>query len=124
MKYISLLGATGSIGTQALDVIRNHPQQFSLVALSVGKNIELTRKIIAEFRPEFVSVQEKSDYDLLKTEFGSGTKFSYGRDGLVEAATYHRADILLNAVIGSVGLYPTLQAIAAKKRLPLLIKRL
>lgn len=59
MKYISLLGATGSIGMQTLDVIKSHPDMFELVAFSSGKNIELTRKIIQEFRPQLVSVAEK-----------------------------------------------------------------
>ncbi|PKR87090.1 1-deoxy-D-xylulose-5-phosphate reductoisomerase [Heyndrickxia camelliae] len=115
MKNISLLGATGSIGTQTLDVIRTHPDKFRLVALSVGKNIELARKIISEFNPELVSVQSKEDYDQLKLELGAATKISYGEDGLVEVAVYEKSDILVNAVLGSVGLFPTLQAIKAHK---------
>ncbi|MEK3886942.1 1-deoxy-D-xylulose-5-phosphate reductoisomerase [Bacillus sp. FSL K6-3431] len=118
MKYISLLGATGSIGTQTLDVIRNHPQQFKLTAMSVGKNINFARKIIVEFQPELVSVQDKNDCDSLKLEFSS-IQFVYGQEGLVEVAVYKKADVLLNAVIGSVGLYPTLQAIEAKKTIAL-----
>lgn len=115
LKNISLLGATGSIGTQTLDVIRTHPDKFRLVALSVGKNIELARKIISEFNPELVSVQSKEDYDQLKLELGAATKISYGEDGLVEVAVYEKSDILVNAVLGSVGLFPTLQAIKAHK---------
>ncbi|MGV3465850.1 MAG: 1-deoxy-D-xylulose-5-phosphate reductoisomerase [Heyndrickxia sp.] len=115
MKKISLLGATGSIGTQTLDVIRKHPDKFRLVAFSVGKNIDLARKIISEFNPDLVSVQLKSDYDQLKMELGSTTKFSYGEDGLVEVAVYEKSDILVNAVLGSIGLFPTLQAIKARK---------
>ncbi|MBS4207590.1 1-deoxy-D-xylulose-5-phosphate reductoisomerase [Bacillus sp. FJAT-50079] len=119
MKYISLLGATGSIGTQALDVIRKHPDQFTLVAITAGKNIELTRKIIEEFKPELVSVQEKADYESLKAEFPFTPKFLYGADGLVEVAIHEKTDIVLNSVMGSVGLYPTLQAIKAKKTIAL-----
>lgn len=114
MKYISLLGATGSIGTQTLDVIKSHPDMFQLVAFSSGRNIELTKKIIQEFRPSLVSVAEKSDYDLLKQSFPT-VHFSYGMEGLIEVAVLDKADILVNAVIGSVGLHPTLQAIEAKK---------
>jgi len=117
LKYISLLGATGSIGTQTLDLIREHPDQYQLCAMSVGRNIELARKIISEFRPKLVSVQSKEDCDTLKAEFPSGVQFVSGDEGLVEAAVYDRADILLNAVIGSVGLLPTLQAIEAKKQI-------
>lgn len=114
MKYISLLGATGSIGTQTLDVIKSNPESFQLVAFSSGKNIELTKKIISEFQPFLVSVANKQDCDQLKQEFPS-IQFSYGQEGLVEVAVYHKADILVNAVLGSVGLQPTLQAIEAKK---------
>ena len=116
MKYISLLGATGSIGRQTAAVVREHPQDFKIVALSAGRNIELVREYILEFKPELVSVQEKSHYDQLKSEFAKeGITFTYGEDGLVETAVYHRADVLVNAVIGSVGLFPTLEAIKAGK---------
>jgi 1-deoxy-D-xylulose-5-phosphate reductoisomerase len=114
LKYISLLGATGSIGTQTLDVIKEHSDEFKLVAMSVGKNVELTRKIVKEFQPELVSVQEKNISDTLKAEF-PGTRFTYGEQGLIEVATCKSADILVNAVLGSVGLNPTLQAIEEGK---------
>jgi 1-deoxy-D-xylulose-5-phosphate reductoisomerase len=116
LKYISLLGATGSIGQQTADVVREHPEQFKIVALTAGKNINLIRKYIEEFSPEMVSVQRREDYEALKGEYSSQRiYFSWGDEGLVEAAVYHKANILVNAVIGSVGLHPTLQAIAAKK---------
>lgn len=116
MKYISLLGATGSIGKQTAAVVREHPQNFKIVALSAGRNIDLVREYILEFKPELVSVQEKSDYDQLKSEFSKeGITFTYGDEGLVETAVYHRADVLVNAVIGSVGLFPTLEAIKSGK---------
>lgn len=114
MKSISLLGATGSIGTQTLDVIREHPDEFKLVAMSVGKNGHLTRKIVTEFQPELVSVQDKGLYDTLKAEFPK-IKFILGQAGLVETAVYDKTDILVNAVLGSVGLNPTIQAIEAGK---------
>jgi 1-deoxy-D-xylulose-5-phosphate reductoisomerase len=114
LKLISLLGATGSIGQQTLDVIQQHPNDFKLVAMSVGKNIDLARKMIAQHKPELVAIQEKSDYETLKAEFPT-IKFTYGEDGLTEVAIFNKADILVNAVLGSVGLYPTLQAIEAKK---------
>lgn len=114
MKYISLLGATGSIGTQTLDIITEHPQEFKLVAMSIGRNIPLGRKIITTFKPDVVSVVNKEDADTLKLDY-PGVKFVYGQEGLVEVATYPQANILLNAVIGSVGLFPTLEAIKAGK---------
>ncbi|MGJ7921029.1 1-deoxy-D-xylulose-5-phosphate reductoisomerase [Neobacillus sp. LXY-4] len=114
MKYISLLGATGSIGLQTLDVIKEHQDEFSLVALSVGRNIDSARKIISQFSPKLVSVQDQSACVTLRQEFPN-TTFTYGADGLIEVAVYEEADILVNAVLGSVGLLPTLQAIEAKK---------
>ncbi|MFJ5761827.1 1-deoxy-D-xylulose-5-phosphate reductoisomerase [Neobacillus sp. NPDC093182] len=114
MKKISILGATGSIGTQTLDILREHPSEFKLVAISVGKNLELARKMITEFQPELVSVQEYHDCNTLKSEFPK-TKFTFGDEGLVEVAVFPSADILVNAVIGSVGLNPTLQAIESGK---------
>jgi 1-deoxy-D-xylulose-5-phosphate reductoisomerase len=117
LKNISLLGATGSIGQQTADVVRSHPDQFKIVALSAGKNIELVRAYIQEFEPKLVSVQTEEDYHVLKSEFFSrkDIEFMYGDEGLTAVAVFDQATILVNAVIGSVGLYPTLQAIKAKK---------
>jgi 1-deoxy-D-xylulose-5-phosphate reductoisomerase len=114
MKYISLLGATGSIGTQTLDIIKEHPEQFRLVSMSIGRNLELAREIIKDFQPELVSTLEKSAAENLQADF-PGTRFVFGQDGLIETAVYHKANILVNAVIGSVGLTPTLQAIKEGK---------
>ncbi|MGM0897539.1 MAG: 1-deoxy-D-xylulose-5-phosphate reductoisomerase [Bacillota bacterium] len=109
MKKIILLGATGSIGVQTADIIREHPEEFSLVGLSAGKNIEMTKKLIQEFRPEIVCVQLAEDAQKLQQEFKS-IQFVHGSKGLIDASTYE-ADVLVNAVIGSVGLEPTLEAI-------------
>lgn len=114
MKNISLLGATGSIGTQTFDIIREHPKEFNITAISVGKNIDLARKMIIEFQPELVSVQDYHDCNTLKVEFPK-TKFTFGDQGLIETAVYEKTDILVNAVLGSVGLSPTLQAIESGK---------
>jgi 1-deoxy-D-xylulose-5-phosphate reductoisomerase len=114
LKRISLLGASGSIGTQTIDIIREHPSEFQLTAFSVGKNIPYARKIINEFQPELVCVQNQQDYYSLKSEFPH-IKCTYGEEGLIETAVYDKSDILVNAVIGSVGLNPTLQAIECGK---------
>ncbi|MBR9656332.1 MULTISPECIES: 1-deoxy-D-xylulose-5-phosphate reductoisomerase [Bacillus cereus group] len=114
MKNISLLGASGSIGTQTLDVLRSHPDQFRLVAFSVGKNIDYAVKVIQEFSPQIVSVQREED--VLKLQAVSGnTKIVYGSEGLLEVALHPDAEVVVNAVVGSVGLLPTLRAIEAKK---------
>jgi len=114
MKKISLLGATGSIGTQTIDILLNHKEEFSLAAISVGKNIPLARKIITDLSPKLVSTMEKADADILQSEFPH-VSFTYGDNGITEVAVYETADILVNGVMGSVGLKPTLQAIEANK---------
>lgn len=108
-KKIVLLGATGSIGVQTTDIIREHPEEFSLVGFSAGKNRELAKKFIKEFKPEIVCMQNEQDAQAMSREFPR-TAFVFGSKGLIETATYD-ADVLVNAVIGSVGLQPTLEAI-------------
>ena len=109
VKKIILLGATGSIGVQTADIIREHPQEFSLIGFSAGKNMDITRKLIVEFKPEIVCVQQSEDAKILKAEYPA-VSFVTGATGLIEIAVYD-ADILVNAVLGSVGLEPTLEAI-------------
>ncbi|MEJ9150153.1 1-deoxy-D-xylulose-5-phosphate reductoisomerase [Bacillus smithii] len=118
MKNISLLGATGSIGRQTLDIIRQHSDYFRLSSFSAGRNIEETRKIIKEFSPKFVSVLEKDDALRLKGEFPF-VQFVYGEKGLTETALFSESDTVVNAVMGSVGLIPTLEAIKAGKTIAL-----
>lgn len=114
MKKISLLGATGSIGLQTIDIILANQDAFKLVALSSGRNIEKTREIITQLRPEIVSVQEESDALELAKEFPN-VQFTYGNKGLVEVATHPETTVLVNAVLGSVGLESTLAAIRMGK---------
>ncbi|MBB5172042.1 1-deoxy-D-xylulose-5-phosphate reductoisomerase [Texcoconibacillus texcoconensis] len=115
MRNISLLGASGSIGQQTIDVLRNHPHSFRLVALSVGRNVEYAAQIVNEFQPLLVSVQYEEDVARLRALIESSTEVTYGEQGLTEVATLTETDVLVNAVMGSVGLNPTLQAIEAKK---------
>ncbi|MDR7072175.1 1-deoxy-D-xylulose-5-phosphate reductoisomerase [Fictibacillus barbaricus] len=120
MKSISLLGATGSIGQQTLDVIASNPQAFKLSAMSVGRNIEAAEEIIQKFNPEICAVQLEEDAKTLRSRINnSGTKIVSGMDGLIEAAVSTDSSIVVNAVIGSVGLLPTLKAIEAKKTIAL-----
>ncbi|ARJ40064.1 1-deoxy-D-xylulose-5-phosphate reductoisomerase [Sporosarcina ureae] len=112
MKKINLLGATGSIGTQTLSIIAAHPDRFELTAMSAGRNIQKVSEIIARFQPKLVSVLEEADAARLKKEFPK-VQFVHGDEGLIEATVGMEADVLLNSVIGSVGLRPTLAAIKA-----------
>ncbi|MBM5695108.1 1-deoxy-D-xylulose-5-phosphate reductoisomerase [Listeria seeligeri] len=114
MKKIILLGATGSIGTQTLTIVRENPDKFQVVALSFGRNMERGRAIIQEFKPKMVAVWHTRDKVTLQAEFPDLKVFN-GLEGLREVSTYPDGDILLNAVMGSVGLLPTLDAIEAGK---------
>ncbi|RBW70018.1 1-deoxy-D-xylulose-5-phosphate reductoisomerase [Bacillus taeanensis] len=117
MKKISLLGATGSIGTQTLDVIRLHPESFQLAAMSIGKNLDLGLKIIEEFQPKLVAVLTKENGTYLQQQVSGNIKIVYGMEGLIEVAAYYESHVLVNAVLGSVGLAPTLAAIKEKKNI-------
>jgi 1-deoxy-D-xylulose-5-phosphate reductoisomerase len=113
MKNIYLLGATGSIGTQTLDIIRHNPKQFNLVSLTF-RNMEKGLAILAEFKPQYVGVATKADQEKIKLLYPE-LEVGYGEEALVEAATYdakntHR-NIVVTAVVGSVGLMPTVAAI-------------
>ncbi|WP_391121347.1 1-deoxy-D-xylulose-5-phosphate reductoisomerase [Psychrobacillus sp. L3] len=109
-KRISLLGATGSIGIQTLDIIKEHPNKFRLVSFSAGRNIDQTRAILKDFPVEVVSVALEEDALQLQSEFPKLQVF-FGDEGLVQIAANTNADVLVNAVLGSVGLKPTLEAI-------------
>ena len=100
MKRIAILGSTGSIGTQALEIIRNNPNKYKAVALSCGKNTELLQKQIAEFEPEMVYCD--ADPSLNKNA-----------DSIIDIATMDDADMVLNSLMGMRGLQPTLAAIEA-----------
>lgn len=118
MKGIALLGSTGSIGTQSLDVCRMHG--YRVVCLTANRRVDLMETQIREFRPDLVSMMDPVAADDLRTRVAdTGTKILSGMDGLIECATYSGADTVLNAVVGMVGLQPTLAAIQAKKTLAL-----
>lgn len=110
MKKISLLGATGSIGQQTLDVLRTHPEHFELVAFSVGQQVDAARAIAREFSVPLLSVANQADVKALQEDLPS-TEVVWGSEGLVAVASESGADLLVNAVLGSVGLQPTLRAI-------------
>lgn len=118
MKGIALLGSTGSIGTQSLDVCRMHG--YRVVCLTANRRVDLMETQIREFRPDLVSMMDPVAADDLRTRVAdTGTKVLSGMDGLIECATYSGADTVLNAVVGMVGLQPTLAAIQAKNTLAL-----
>ncbi|WP_257350010.1 1-deoxy-D-xylulose-5-phosphate reductoisomerase [Pseudalkalibacillus decolorationis] len=119
MKNISVLGATGSIGTQTLEVIRAHPDQFCLTSLSFGTNATLGVKFINEFRPKRVSVATREIAEEIKGTIDTACQVYYGEEGLMEVAVDPDSQILVNAVMGSIGLNPTMAAIEEKKTIAL-----
>jgi len=114
VKKISLLGATGSIGWQTYDILKEQREAFQLVAFSSGKNLEKTREMIDNLKPELVSVQLEEDALQLAKEYPT-IHFTFGAKGLVEVATHPDSTVLVNAVLGSVGLESTLAAIRMGK---------
>ena len=121
MKEISILGSTGSIGTQALDVVRKNRDKFMIKALSCGRNLELMKKQISEFEPELVVTATGEDAKLLRECFrgkAENIEFLSGEDGLLQLAGYD-SDLLLNSLSGMRGMLPTYEAIKAGKNIAL-----
>ncbi len=121
MKYISILGSTGSIGTQTLDVIKNNPEQFRVVGLSANQNIDLMEQQIREFQPEVAALIDDQMALELKKRLGKEikTEILSGLDGLIAIATLQKADIVVVSVVGMIGLIPTMKAIQKKKSIAL-----
>ncbi|MBS3903943.1 MAG: 1-deoxy-D-xylulose-5-phosphate reductoisomerase [Simkania sp.] len=106
MKRIIILGSTGSIGTQTLDIVRQHPDKFKIIGLSTNSNIEKLREQVAEFKPEAICITDEEKAELFKTD----VTLYKGEDELKKLATLD-SDLLINSVVGSAGLIPTLEAI-------------
>lgn len=118
-KTIAILGSTGSIGTQTLEVIRENGD-IQLAALSAGANISLLEKQIREFRPRLVAVWDKEKATELKTKVADlNVEVVSGMDGLLELAVLPEADILVTAIVGMIGIRPTIAAIKAGKDIAL-----
>lgn len=107
-RKISIIGSTGSIGTQALEVIEKLQDKFEIIALAGGNNVELLKQQVLKFKPKYVSVGRQGNPQNFQIE---GTKTLYGNEGLEEICSNKENDIILVAVSGKVGLKPTLKAI-------------
>lgn len=119
MKRISVIGSTGSIGTQTLDVLKQHPEQFSVEGLAAGRNIELFLEQVRLFKPRKASVADKDAADSLRPFLPAGVELFYGEEGLNEVAAGTDADTVVTAIVGSAGLPSTLAAIDAGKHIAL-----
>ena len=115
---VSVLGSTGSVGRQALEVIRRLPGA-RVCALAVDKNTALLEEQIAEFKPDIAAIADENAADGFIKKYNGNTRILAGRRGVIAAAGYEGAETVLNAVVGSVGLLPTLTAIRAKKKVAL-----
>ena len=119
MKHIAILGSTGSIGTQTLDIVREQ-KDIRVWALTAGKNIRLLERQIREFRPKLAAVWEEADAAQLRANVRDlPVQIVSGMDGLLAAAVIPESEILVTAVVGMIGLRPTVAAIRAKKTIAL-----
>ena len=115
MKKVTILGSTGSIGQNALSVIDNFNDQFRVVGLSANKNSKLLVEQVKKYQPKFVSIVDRNSADFVEEKLSSfDVKILKGRKGLLELASYENIDLLLNALVGSAGMEPTISAIRSK----------
>lgn len=119
MKYIAILGSTGSIGTQALDVVAANPDRYKITALAAYQNDQLLKEQIEYFKPEIAVIIDKTAADRLVNTYHGKTRIFTGEDGLIEAATFSQTDTVLTSLVGFAGLKPTVAAIKAKKNIAL-----
>lgn len=116
MKNIAVLGSTGSIGTQTLEVVRQHKDDLNVTALSAGKNIQLLEQQIREFHPNLASVQDEKDAQTLRIRISDlNVLVLSGAEGLIAVAEEEAADILVTGIVGMIGIRPTIAAIQAGK---------
>jgi len=116
MKNIAILGSTGSIGTQCLDIISDYPDKFKVSALSCQSNIDLLREQAELFKPEHITVFSEDAYQTLKSEgLSYPVQIHHGMEGLLSIVRLEDVDVVLTSVVGNIGLLPTVEAINAGK---------
>jgi len=117
MKNIAILGSTGSIGTQTLDIVQRFPDMFNIISLVAHRNVQLLRDQIKKFQPEFVVVSDERNAAILSKEVD--IKVFAGEENIVRAATDDRVDMVINSLVGKSGLLPTIEAIKLGKEIGL-----
>lgn len=115
MKKLAILGSTGSIGVSTLDVVAQNPDLFQVIGLAEGHDPEKLFQQIKKFGPKIVSVRDKESADKLKKLGSIDCKIVYGIEGTCEVATYPDANLVVSAIVGSIGLRPTMAAVEAGK---------
>ena len=119
MKYISIIGSTGSIGTQTLDIVRSN-KDLKVTALAAGTSIDLLEKQAREFQPVIVAVYNEQKAEELKLRLAdTNIKVCAGMDGLLEAATQEQCSVVVTAIVGMIGIRPTIVAMKAGKDIAL-----
>jgi 1-deoxy-D-xylulose-5-phosphate reductoisomerase len=122
MKLISILGSTGSIGTQTLDIVRDHPDRFQVVGLAAGNNITLLAEQIREFKPEIVAIQNEAKLLELHEAISNVPDkpiLLAGKEAICEVASYGKSESVVTGIVGCAGLLPTIAAIKAGKDIAL-----
>jgi 1-deoxy-D-xylulose-5-phosphate reductoisomerase len=122
VKKISILGSTGSIGTQTLDIVTSHPDNFQVVGLATGTNITLLARQIAQFKPEIVAICDETKVNDLKsllTGIEHQPIILAGEEGIIEVARYGDSESVVTGIVGCAGLLPTIAAIKAGKDIAL-----
>jgi len=120
VKKIILLGSTGSIGTQTLDIVARHPDRFEIVALAAGRKLSLIEEQIRKFRPKRVSVADAADAKVLREKFTKdGIEVLVGDEGNSSVAVSPEADFVVSAIVGAAGLGPTMKALESGKTVAL-----
>ena len=119
MKNLVVLGSTGSIGTQTLDVVRANPDRFHISVLVANRSDELLEKQIKEFQPELAVLSDEAAAKRLKERFAGKTRIEGGRQAVIDVAVYPEADIIVTSLMGFAGLEPTMAALEAGKDIAL-----
>ena len=119
MKNISVLGSTGSIGRQTLEVAAANPEQLKIRVLAAHRNVDLMLQQIELYHPDLAVLTDKKAADKLQKQYHGKTEILSGQEGLLAAATYEKVDTVLGAMVGYAGLRPTLAAINAGKDIAL-----
>lgn len=120
MKKLTILGATGSIGTQTLDVVRHNREDFEVVALTASENVQKMAELIEEFSPAFVVMKNEEKAGELKAQISrTDCEILFGMEGFVHVSTLPRTDVVVAAMVGMIGLRPVMEAIRAGKDIAL-----
>ena len=119
MRKVAVLGSTGSIGRNTLEVISQFPDRFKVVALAAGENVSLLLEQAQKFRPSLISCKNEFLAEKIKDQLPPGVRLLWGKEGALAVATHPEADLVVSALVGAVGLLPTVYAIRAGKDIAL-----